>query len=383
MPRNTRDDAKGELANPFEGIMGQSQVSRFLAQAHREDRLSHAYLFAGPVGSGKTEVAMALAKALLCPLGGCGECDTCRRIQRSTHPDVHWLEPDGVAGYKVDQIRQLNADAVRTPIRANHKLFVIARADLLNSASANAFLKTLEEPLPDTSFVLMARSRDAVLPTLVSRCQTLVFRKIPDEEAIGLVRRQTGADEQTAQIALAASSGSTKAACEYVNSPSQKQIRSTAIEVLERIASMDAGDVVDAAKRLMDAVELQTGEVKSKYASQCDQNEEFMSPGALKHIEEQQKRAISSLKRKGLAEVFAVARSWIRDCAAVAIGGTNLMVNADCHYTIELTASSMDAQKFVAGLRAVDKAAGRIARNVTPQLVLETMLFDIRKALND
>ena len=383
MPKDARDSVAGGKFNPFEGIMGQSQVSRFLAQAHSEGRLSHAYLFAGPVGSGKTEMATALAKALLCPLGGCGDCDTCRRIQRSTHPDVHWVEPEGVSTYKVEQVLQLNADAARAPIRSNHKLYVIARADLLNSASANAFLKTLEEPPADTSFVLMARSRDAVLPTLVSRCQTLVFRKIPDDEAVGLVRRETGADEQTARIALSVSGGSTKAACEFALSPSQKQIRNTAIETMERISSMDAGDVVDAAKRLLEAVELPAGEVKSKYATQRERNEEFMSKGALRHIDEQQKRAIGSLKRKGLSEVFCVARSWLRDCAAVAIGGSNLMVNADCHYTIELTAASMSAHNFVAAERAVEKAASRIAHNVSPQLVLETMLFDIRKALND
>ncbi len=369
--------------NPFEGIIGQSQVSRFLAGAHAEGRLSHAYLFVGPVGSSKTEMATALAKAKLCPSGGCNKCDTCIRIQRSTHPDVHWIEPQGAKGYMVEQIRELNADAAKAPIRANHKLYIISRAELLNAASANAFLKTLEEPLADTSFVLMARSRDGVLPTLVSRCQTLVFRKIPDDEAIELIKRQTGTDDQTAKIALSVSGGSTKAACEFVLSSAQKQIRSVAIEILETLPQMDAGDVIEAAKRIVEAIDLPTGEVKSKYAQEREKNEEFITKGALKHIDEQQKRAISSLKKKSLAEVFCVIKSWLRDCAVVAIGDSNLMINTDCHYTIELTAKNMRPQKSVDSQRAVDKASARIAHNVTPQLVLETMLFDIRKVLND
>ena len=369
--------------NPFEDVMGQSQVSRFLAQAQLEGRLSHAYLFVGPVGSGKTEMANALAKALLCPSGGCGTCDTCRRIQRSTHPDVHWIEPEGVSTYRVEQISELKADAAQTPIRANRKLFVITRAELLNSNSANAFLKTLEEPLPDTSFVLMARSREGVLPTLVSRCQTLTFRRIPDEEALGLVRRQTGVDEQSARIALSVSGGSTKAACEFIGSPSQKQLRNATIDVLERLPTMDAGDVIDSARRILDSIDQLSGEVKPRYAAEKEKNGEFMTRSALKHIDEQQKRAIGSLRRRGLSEVFAVTRSWLRDCAAVAVGGSKMMVNSDCHYTIELVADTISPKDFILAERAVDKASRRIGANVTPQLVLETMLFDIRKVFHD
>lgn len=372
-----------EKPNPFENIMGQSQVSRFLAGAHAENRLTHAYLFVGPIGSGKTEMATALAKALLCSSGGCNKCDTCIRIQRSTHPDVHWIEPEGSKGYMVEQIRELNADSAKAPIRANHKLYIISRAELLNAASANAFLKTLEEPLPDTSFVLMARSRDGVLPTLVSRCQTLVFRKIPDDEAVELIKRQTGTDIETAKIALSVSGGSTKTACEFVLSSAQKQIRFTTLEILESLLQMDAADVIKAAKRIVETIDLPTGEVKSKYAKEREKNEEFMTKGALKHIDEQQKRAISSLKKKSLSEVFSVIKSWIRDCALVAIGESNLMINTDCHYTIELIAQNMSPQKFVDSEHVVDKASERIAHNVTPQLVLETMLFDIRKVLND
>ena len=376
-------DRQEERPDPFSAVMGQSQVSRFLAQAQEEGRLSQAYLFVGPVGSGKTEMAAALAKALLCPSGGCGTCDTCMRIQRSTHPDVHWIEPEGVSTYRVEQIQQLKSDAAQTPIRANRKIFIITRAELLNSNSANAFLKTLEEPLPDTSFVLMARSRDGVLPTLASRCQTLTFRRIPDEEALGLVRRETGADEQNARIALSVSGGSTKVACEFLSSQSQRQLRKTVTSVLERLPSMDAGDVVDAAKRILDSIDALSGEVKSRYSAEKEKNDEFMSRGALKRIDDQQKRAIGSLKRKGLTEAFTVIRSWLRDCAAVAFGSRETMVNSDCNYTIESVANTMSAQSFVTAEQAVDKAAHRVDSNVTPQLVLETMLFDIRKVFHD
>lgn len=375
---NSKDVAR---ANPFESIVGQSQVSRFLSEAQAENRFSHAYLFVGPVGSGKTETATALAKARLCPSGGCGECDHCRRIARGTHPDVHWVEPEGIGSYLTEQIRDVIRDSTLAPIRANHKIYIITRADLLRDQAANAFLKTLEEPPADTSFVLMSRTRDSVLPTLVSRCQTLVFRRLPDSEAIGLVCRQTGASEQDARIALATVGGSTKKACEFLASPSRKQRRLVAINVMERLGQSDSADVLDCASEMLQVVDAPLGEMKAKFEKERKNNEDFMTKGALNYLEKSQDRKLKSSTREGLTEMLAVIRSWLRDCAAVRIGCENLMVNDDCHYTIEKVGNQLELENFTLALRAVDKAAARIARNVTPQLVIETMLFDIRKVL--
>ena len=368
--------------NPFASIVGQSQVSRFLAEAQRDGRLSHAYLFVGPVGSGKMETATALAKARLCPQGGCGECDTCGRISRSTHPDVHWVEPEGVGSYLTEQIRDVISDTTLAPIRANHKVYIITRADLLRDQAANAFLKTLEEPPEDTSFVLLARSREAVLPTIVSRCQTLTFRRLPDAESIGLVCRMSGASEQDARAALAAVGGSTKKACEFLASPSRRQARYTAIEALERLRDADGWDVIELAQSIMEAVKGPGAELTARYEKERGANAEFMSKGALSYLEKAYKRRLTSSAREGLAEVLSVIRSWLRDCAAVRIGRENLMVNTDCHYTIELTGRTIPLEGFVAAEAAVDRAADRIAANVTPQLAVEAMLFDIRKVLH-
>ncbi|MGI6216446.1 MAG: DNA polymerase III subunit delta' [Coriobacteriales bacterium] len=373
--------SKAEVHNPFESIVGQSQVSRFLAEAQREDRFSHAYLFVGPVGSGKTETAMALAKARLCPVGGCGECDTCRRISRRTHPDVHWVEPEGVGSYLTEQIREVIKDTTLAPIRANHKVYIITRADLLREQAANAFLKTLEEPPEDTSFILMSRTRDSVLQTLVSRCQTLVFRRLPDAESIGLVCRMSGASEQDAKIALATVGGSTKKACEFLVSPSRKNLRLVTIDVMERLSDADGADVIDCAKSIIDATDASQAEVKAKYEAVRKSNEDFMSKASLGYLKKMQDRSLKSSVRDGLMESFAVIRSWLRDCAAVIIGCDNLIVNGDCHYTIEKTGRQMKVEDFTRAEAAIDRASARIACNVTPQLVVETMLFEIRKVL--
>ena len=374
---------KNSEINPFQNIMGQSQVSRFLAEAQRENRLSHAYLFVGPVGSGKTEAAVALAKAFICESGGCGQCDECRRVQRQTHPDVYWVEPEGSANYLIEQIRQVNNDAMRAPVRANHKVFIITRADLLGSHAANAFLKTLEEPLANTSFILMSRSRDSVLPTIASRCQTLMFRRLPQEESIGLVCRHTGCSKQDAAIALATTGGVVRKACEFINSPSKRNVRLVVIDALERLQQMDSADVIEAAKKILNAIEATSGELKSKYEQDTQVNSDFMSKGALNYLEKQHKRKLNSSTREGLGEAFSAIRSWLYDCETVKIGSGGSIVNDDCHYIIELTGCNVQLRSLVWAQEAVNAAENKISHNVTPQLVVETMLFDIRKALYD
>lgn len=119
-------------------------------------------------------------------------CDHCRRAARRNHPDIHFIEPEGAHGYLVDQIREVVADAHLAPIQATRKIYIIDRVDLLGTQAANAFLKTLEEPPENVVFILLGRTKDAVLPTIVSRCQVVPFRHIPTTEASGIISQNTG-----------------------------------------------------------------------------------------------------------------------------------------------------------------------------------------------
>ena len=163
------NDAGKDIPAAFSRVEGQPRVRDFFAAAVREHRVGHAYLFLGAPGSGQQEAAMALAECLVCPKGGCDSCDECIRVAHRTHPDVHWLSPEGASGYVVEQVRQLIADVSLAPVRANAKVYILDRVDTLREASANALLKTIEEPPEGVVFILMARTADAVLPTISSR----------------------------------------------------------------------------------------------------------------------------------------------------------------------------------------------------------------------
>ena len=190
------------MADAFENILGQPQVREFLRATVAQDRVSHAYLFTGPAGSNKTLAAYALAQAIMCPKGAngprggnCGACDCCRRIMRRKHPDVRYFAPEGAGGYLVDQIRDIVADTALSPIQADKKIYILDRVDQLGASAANAFLKTLEEPADDVVMILLGRTRESVLPTIVSRCQVVPFRHIPASEAAGIVAQNTGAQK--------------------------------------------------------------------------------------------------------------------------------------------------------------------------------------------
>ena len=139
------------MSDVFDSVFGQPHVRDYLRASVRSGRVSHAYLFTGPAGSNKTTAAYALASAILCKEGGCGTCETCRRIERRKHPDARFYAPEGAGGYLVEQVREIVADTSLAPIQADRKVYILDRVDLLGVQAANAFLKTLEEPPADVT----------------------------------------------------------------------------------------------------------------------------------------------------------------------------------------------------------------------------------------
>src|SRR5215217_7436771 len=137
-------------------------------------RVTHAWLFTGPPGIGKLHTARVFAAALNCPAGGDGTCDTCRRILRGVHPDVHLIVPEGDF-LLVEDVRAIREEASRSRHEARTAVFILDEADRMTEAAANALLKVLEEPPPQVVFVLVARSADAVVETVPSRARTLPF----------------------------------------------------------------------------------------------------------------------------------------------------------------------------------------------------------------
>jgi DNA polymerase-3 subunit delta' len=175
-------------------VRGQDAALGLLRRAVQADRVAHAYAFVGPSGVGRRLTALGLAQACLCPERGCGHCPTCRRVAAGQHPDCHLLvptppatNPKGTPSLRIEQVRELEHWASLAPLAAPRKVFIMDDAERMTLPTAQALLKTLEEPPPRTHLVLILANVRVLPPTVLSRCQIVRFRPLPEADAVSVL----------------------------------------------------------------------------------------------------------------------------------------------------------------------------------------------------
>jgi DNA polymerase III subunit gamma/tau len=218
----------------FKDMVGQQHIIQTLQNAIRENRTSHAYLFSGPRGTGKTSAAKILAKAINCEHGPapepCNECEACRRITAGAVMDVQ--EIDAASNRGVEEIRDLRDKVKYAPTEVRHKVYIIDEVHMLTTEAFNALLKTLEEPPPHVMFILATTEPHRIPATIISRCQRFDFRRVSLEEQterLDLICRQENiqADADALQYIARLSDGGMR----------------DAVSVLDQISSFTDGPV--------------------------------------------------------------------------------------------------------------------------------------------
>jgi len=218
----------------FKDMVGQQHIVQTLQNAIREDRLSHAYLFSGPRGTGKTSAAKVLAKAVNCEHGPspepCNSCSQCERITSGSVMDV--VEIDAASNRGVEEIRDIRDKVKYSPTEVRRKVYIIDEVHMLTTEAFNALLKTLEEPPGHVMFILATTEPHKLPPTIISRCQRFDFRRVPLEEQTGLMREICGEEGIAAE----------DEALRYIARLSDGGMRD-ALSLLDQISSFTGGRV--------------------------------------------------------------------------------------------------------------------------------------------
>lgn len=235
----------------FEAIVGQQRAKQMLQNGLRGDKVSHAYLFSGPAGTGKRQMALAFAQALFClerKDDACGTCIECRKVEHGNHPDLHMVEPDG-ASIKIDQIRELQREFSYRAKAQQPKVYIMVQAEKLTVQAANSLLKFLEEPASDVVAILITDNGNAVLPTIRSRSQWVAFTPLSPDEMIPVLLRE-GQPETLVRCAVHLAAG--LAACrEIIQRNEFAELRNVMIQLGKEALAKFASAIITAQQKLV------------------------------------------------------------------------------------------------------------------------------------
>ena len=367
-------------------VPGQDDAVDFLVRA--EERPHHAYLFAGPEGSGKQQAARAFTAALLCPNGGCGQCRDCRLALEDRHANLVILEPEGrdirVGDGPDDDgtARWMVARAYLTPPEPGRKIFRLDQADRMTEEAADVLLKALEEPPPETVFLLSSARPHEVPETIRSRCQTVTFRPLAESFIVETLVGE-GVDEAHSRVSARLAGGNLGRARRIATDPDGLRFRDTALEALAD-ARRGAGGALDAADRLL----AEAAEYRKRLAVRlADELEPFLDPdtgrpveqyrAAVRRMKERHHRQERRAEREFLDAALLGLQGWFRDALLRASGG-----EASWAINLDRDTASVSGAEAAAAVETLEQARAALAdeTNLNTRLVLEDAFLHLAPA---
>ncbi|WP_139492612.1 DNA polymerase III subunit delta' [Brevibacillus dissolubilis] len=314
----------------------QPRVADILSGTLRNDRLAHAYLFSGPKGTLKKEIATHLAKSLFCleaTHDACGQCMNCLRIDSGNHPNVYAIAPDGQS-IKIDQVRELRNEMKKRSVeQTEHKVYILEHVDKMTVQAANSLLKFLEEPPRGVVAILTTENIHAILPTILSRCITIPFAPLPAEE-VALELQAEGVPAGIANVACQITTH-LDGARQLSQSEWFAQLRTMVIQLGKEIKQRGT-------------------QALFTIQDQFQKNDKY---------------------KEELPLFLDLLILWLRDILYVQTGRQSRLVNIDQQDVLEGQALIWTQADILRGIQAAMETRNRIERNVNPQLALERLVL--------
>ena len=349
-----------------------------------DQAMTHAWLFTGPPGSGRSSAAVAFAQALVCPSDGCATCNACRSVITNAHPDVEVIRTEALS-IKIDEVRELLARVAWAPSMGGWRVVVMEDADRLTESAANALLKAIEEPGGRTVWLLCAPTLHDVLPTIRSRCRHLQL-VTPSTAAVALVlQRRDGISPQMADFAARASQGHIGRARYLAKNEAVRNTRTTIMKLPLTLKSISSAFA--AAQTLVDLATDQANE-SAEERNQTEIDDLSLAYGkratgrgmasggakAIKELEKEQKSRSTRMVRDGLDAALLDIATFYRDVMMVQAGANDGLINKELENQITTYAANTKPHTTINKINAIMVARTNLGHNAAPLLTVEALM---------
>jgi len=367
-------------------IYGQDKAVAFLAETLAKGGVPHALMFTGPKGVGKYSTAVLFAAALFCPERRPDGCPSCHKVARGVHPDLHLVEAEG-SQILIQQIRELEGELSIKPKESTRKVVIIDEAGTMNQDAANAFLKTLEEPPPETYMILVVESREALLPTVASRCHEVRFSALGKADIEEFLVEKEGMQRAEAEKIARLSGGIFGRALLWARNPELATHWSRGVELaafMRRSSLLTLLEKLEEERKLLeDATTSNEEENLEAYIKAMDKRS---GEQLRKRWEKREKRENLKLRHQAALDLFDGMSSFYRDIMLLnlmeeqekKVAGGATLLNQEWMEELEREALHIGTEESMRRLEALQRARKALEANVDIGLLLDSLVLELK-----